>query len=190
MFRFAAIATLAASALLGGCLPPPPPPGHFGPLVTPVTPEAYGQRLCRHLELEDYSACLSEVINYFEIPQADDLPFGRNSNAGPIALVLDRQVYLGRYDSSPLATSFHVTHGNQACWGGYDAFAGATDTILEVRCSDGRRGRAELTSALDGRNGIGRLALEDGTQAEIVYGYTALGQVEPYPYAQWTDPNG
>lgn len=188
MFRSLAVVTAAVSVLIGGCLPPPP--GHFGSFATPVTPNEYGQRLCRHLELEDYSACLSEVLDYFEEPRPDDLPYGRNSNAGPIALVLDRRVYLGRYDGSPLVTSFRVTHGNQSCQGGYDAFAGSTDTILEVRCSDGRRGRADLTSALDGRNGIGRLELEDGTQAEIVYGYTALGQAEPYPYVQWTDPKG
>ncbi|QGU32025.1 hypothetical protein [Thermochromatium tepidum] len=186
MPRFAAIATLAATALISGCLPPPP--GHFGSFVTSVTPDAYGQRLCRHLDLEDYSACLSEVLEYFEKPSPNDLPYGHHSNAGPIALVLDRRVYLGRYDGSPLVTSFHVTHGNQFCQGGYDAFAGSTDAILAVWCSDGRRGRADLTSALDGRNGIGLLELEDGTRAEIVFGYTALGQAEPYPYVHWTPP--
>lgn len=188
MFRFAAIATLTSSVLIGGCLPPPP--GHFGSFATPVTPDEYGQRLCRHLDLEDYSACLSEVLDYFEAPRPNDLSYGRHSNAGPIAMVLDQRVYLGHYQASPLVTSFRVTQGNHYCQGGYDAFAGSTDTILAVQCSDGRRGHADLTSALDGRNGIGRLELEDGTQAEIVFGYTALGQAEPYPYVQWTDPKG
>lgn len=186
MSRFIAAATLVSSILIGGCLPPPP--GHFGSFATPVTPDDYGRRLCRHLAPEDYSACLSEVLDYFETPRADDLPYGRHSNTGPIALVLDQRVYLGRYEATPLATRFRVSHGNQYCQGGYDAFAGSTDAILDVRCSDGRRGRADLTSALDGRNGIGRLELEDGTQADIVFGYTALGQTEPYPYVTWTRP--
>ena len=186
MFPKVAIATLAAALLISGCQQPPP--GHFMPFAAPVSPDEYGQRLCRHLELEDYSSCLNEVLEYFERPTPDDLPYGRNSTAGPIALVLDRRVYLGRYDGSPLVTSFRVTHGNQSCQGGYDAFAGSTDTILAVQCSDGRRGRADLTSALDGRNGIGVLKLEDGAQAEIVFGYTALGQAEPYPYVHWTPP--
>lgn len=180
------VATLASSVLLSGCLPPPP--GHFGSFATPVTPDEYGERLCRHLALEDYSACLSEVLEYFETPQSDTLPYGRHSNSGPIALVLDQQVYLGRYEASPFVTHFRVSHGQQSCRGGYDIFAGSTDTILGVQCSDGRRGRADLTSAVDGRNGIGHLEFEDGTKAEIVFGYTALGQVAPYPYRYPTTP--
>lgn len=178
------LATLVA-VLISGCQPPP---GHFMPFAAPVSPDEYGRRLCRHLELEDYSTCLNEVLDYFERPTPNDLPYGRHSTAGPIALVLERRVYLGRYEGSPLVTRFRVTHGDQYCQGGYDAFAGATDAILAVRCSDGRRGRADMAASIDGRNGLGRLELEDGTQADIVFGYKALGQAEPYPYVTWTRP--
>lgn len=179
---------LMSAILLAACMPPPPPPGYPLPLVKPVSPEEFGDRLCRHLELEDYSGCVSEVMGYFETPIPEEVPFGRHSNAGPIALILGQEVYLGRYDASPFVTSFWVSRDAKYCQGGYDAFAGSTEAILEVRCSDGRRGRADLSSALDGRSGVGVLEFEDGTRGEIVYGYRPLGQAIPYQYVSWQPP--
>ncbi|QIK37504.1 hypothetical protein GWK36_05390 [Caldichromatium japonicum] len=187
MLRHCALA-FAPCIFLAGCMPPPPPPGYLMPLAQSVSPESFGNHLCRHLDLEDYSGCVSEVMGYFETPIPDDVPYGRNSNAGPIALILGQEIYLGRYDASPFVTSFWVNHGAKHCEGNYDAFAGATQAILEVQCSDGRRGRADLGSALDGRSGIGVLRFADGTRGEIVYGYQPLGQAIPYRYVSWTPP--
>ena len=173
MFSRFALLLLILSLVLGGCVAPPP--GQRGPLVQSITPDEYGERLCRHLDLEEYSACLSEVLGYFETHQPNALADGRHSTSGPIALILQRQVYLGQYAISPLAARFRVTRGQHWCEGSYNAMTGSPDAIHVVICSDGRRGRAELTSDLDGRNGIGELELNDGTRADLVFGYRALG---------------
>ncbi|MBK1719979.1 hypothetical protein [Thiocystis violacea] len=178
MFRLVAIAA-GLSTLLGGCVLLPP--AHLGGISTKVAPEDYGQRLCGHLDLEDYSACLSQVLEYFETPRSDTIPAG-HSTSGPIAVTLDDKVYIGHYDSSPLASSFRVSSGSNTCSGGYSAFAGSVDAVFDVYCNDGRSGWADLILAMDGRNGIGRLALDDGSKGGIVFGYTALGQAAPYPY--------
>ncbi len=179
---------LTTCLMLNACMPPPPPPGYRLPLAQPLSPEVFGDRLCRHLELKDYSGCMSEVMDYFETPIPDDVPYGRNSNAGPIALILGQEVYLGRYDASPFITSLWVSRAEKYCQGSYNAFAGSTQAILEVQCSDGRRGRADLGSALDGRSGIGVLEFADGTRGEFVYGYQPLGQAIPYRYISWNPP--
>lgn len=167
------LSVLSFALVLGGCAAAPP--GQRGSLVQSITPDEYGERLCRHLDLEEYSACLSEVLEYFETHQSNTLADGRNSTSGPIALILERQVYLGQYAISPLAARFRVTRGQQWCEGSYNAMTGSADAIHRVVCSDGRRGQAELTSDLDGRNGIGELILDDGTRADLVFGYRALG---------------
>lgn len=178
MFRVVAVAA-GLCVLLGGCALLPP--NRLGGIATKVAPEDYAQRLCRHLDLEDYSACVSEVLDYFERPRPDTIPAGQ-STSGPIAVALDQRIYLGHYDSSPFAASFRVTNGNAACSGSYNAFGGSSDALFDVYCNDGRSGWADLILALDGRNGIGKLMLDDGSQGEIVFGYTALGRAEPYPY--------
>jgi hypothetical protein len=168
------------SALLGGCVLFPP--NHQGGVTTTVSPEDYGQRLCRHLDLEDYAGCLSAVLEYFDQPRADRIAAG-HSTSGPIAVMVNEEVYSGKYDSqSPLAANFRVTNGSNTCSGSYNAFTGSADAVFDVYCNDGRSGWADLILAIDGRNGIGRIALDDGSQGDIVFGYTPLGQAEPYPY--------
>ena len=179
MFRLVAIAA-GLSCLLGGCALLPPL--HEGGLATRVTPDEYGRRLCKHLDLEDYAGCVSEVLEYFETPRANDIAPGR-STSGPIVLMLEEQVYRGHYAStSPFAASFKVSNGVNACSASYNVNTGSADALFDVYCSDGRSGWADLVLALDGRNGIGKLALDDGAQGEIVFGYLPLGQAEPYPY--------
>lgn len=173
------VAILGLSVLLGGC--GAFPPGHQGGISTTVTPQEYGERLCRHLDLEDYPSCLSQVLDYFERPTPDDLPPG-HSTSGPFAVLLGGDVYMGRYSSSPFAADFRVSNGRQGCRGSYSAFAGSSDAIFDVHCDDGRSGWADIVLDSDGRNGIGKLALNDGAHGEIVFGYAALGEARPYPY--------
>ncbi|NEX19049.1 hypothetical protein G3480_01745 [Thiorhodococcus mannitoliphagus] len=179
MFRLVAIAA-AASSLIAGCAFLPP--NHLGGIATKVTPGEYGDRLCRHLDLEDYAGCVSEVLEYFETPHPNDLPPG-HSTSGPIAVMFEEEVYTGHYDSAPpFAASFRVSNGVNACSASYNAGADSRDALFDVYCNDGRSGWADMILAMDGRNGIGKLALDDGSQANIVFGYLPLGQAEPYPY--------
>lgn len=173
------VASAGLSILLGGC--GLFPPSHQGGISTTVSPEDYGQRLCGHLDLEDYPSCLSQVLDYFEQPHADTLPAG-HSTSGPFAVVMGGDVYMGHYSSDPFQASFRVSNGRNGCRGSYNILTGSADAIFDVYCDDGRNGWADIILASDGRNGIGKLALDDGSQGEIVFGYTPLGQAEPYPY--------
>lgn len=166
--------------LLGGCAAVPPT--HLGGIATTIEPEEYGRRLCAYVELEAFPSCLSQVMDYFERPRPDDAPLG-HSTSGPFAVMLEGNVYMGEYSSTPFTARFRVSNGSESCRGDYDAFAGSRDAVFDVYCNDGRAGWADLIRAADGRNGIGRLMLDDGAQGDIVFGYTALGQAEPYPYA-------
>lgn len=173
MSRLLAIAGL--SVLLGGC--GLVPPNHLGGISATVTPEDYGRRLCQHLDLEDYPSCLSQVLEYFEPPQATTLPSG-HSTSGPFAVIMENEFYMGNYRSDLFNASFHVSNGRKGCRGSYSAFAGSADANFDVYCDDGRKGWADIILARDGRNGIGKIALNDGTQGEIVFGYTPLGQAD------------
>ncbi|WP_295456655.1 hypothetical protein [uncultured Thiodictyon sp.] len=174
-------ACLAVAALLGGCgsfLP-----GHIGGLVTYVSPDDYAERLCRGVELEGYPACVSQVLDYFDGPHADPMPRG-HSSSGPFAVAMQGALYLGTYQSSPVAGSFRVASGTNACRGSYSLFGGSRAPLYDVYCDDGRAGWAETVRDQTGANGIGQLTLNDGTKGEIVFGYLPLGRAKPY---QWGD---
>lgn len=179
MFRLIVIAAGLSVALTGCALLLP---NHQGGISTMVSPDEYGDRLCRHLDLEDYAGCMSEVLEYFETPRPDVIPAG-HSTSGPIAVMMKEDVYIGQYDSlPPFAASFRVSNDTNACSASYNAAAGSVDAVFDVYCSDGRSGWADIISAIDGRNGIGRLVLDDGSEGDIVFGYLPLGQAKPYPY--------
>jgi hypothetical protein len=173
------------ASLLGGCgsfLP-----GHIGGITTYVSPDDYGERLCRQVPLESYPSCLSNVLDYFEQPRADDVP--GHSTAGPFAVAMDGALYLGTYDSTPFAAHFRVSSGVKACHGSYNAFTGSRAALFDVYCDDGRAGWADTIRDQTGRNGIGQLTLSDGTKGDIVFGYVPLGRATPYPWGDvWTPP--
>lgn len=183
-YRPAALALLLPAVLPVGC--GFMAPGHVGGISTFVSPDDYGERLCESVELEDYPSCLSSVLDYFEAPRADDVP--GQSTAGPFAVAMDGGLYLGTYSSvPPFVASFRVSNGANACRGSYDVFTGSRDALFDVYCDDGRAGWADITLDQSGRNGIGQLTLNDGTQGDIVFGYVPLGQATPFPYTDvWT----
>lgn len=186
-YRLAVLAAAPALALLpAGCgfLMP----GHAGGISTFVSPMDYGQRLCANVELEAYPSCLSNVLDYFEQPRADDVPPGQ-STSGPFAVSMDGGLYLGTYSSTPpFAASFRVSNGPKSCRGAYNALTGSQDALFDVYCDDGRAGWADIVLDQSGRNGIGQLTLNDGTQGDIVFGYVPLGQATPFPYTDVFTP--
>jgi hypothetical protein len=183
--RLAAIATVPVlAALPAGCS------GHLGGIATWVTPDDYGERLCADVELEAYPSCLSNVLDYFEEPRADHVP--GQSTSGPFSVIMEGGLYLGTYSSiPPFVASFRVSNGANACRGSYNAFTGSQDALFDVYCDDGRAGWAGIIRDQSGRNGIGQLTLNDGTQGEIVFGYVPLGQATPFPFTDvFTVPPG
>lgn len=186
-YRFAAFAAVSAwAALSAGCgfLMP----GHTGGIFTYVSPEDYGERLCAHVNLEAYPACVSQVLDYFEEPRSDRLPSGY-STSGPFAVAMDNALYMGTYESTPpFAASFRVSNGVKGCRGSYNALKGSQDAVFDVYCDDGRAGWAAIIRDQSGRNGIGQLTLNDGTQGDIVFGHTPLGKAIPFPYTDVFTP--
>ena len=175
------IATLVLALFLNGCgyaLP-----GHIGGLVTYIPPEEYGKRLCAHVDLELYPACLSQVLDHFDDPRA---PGNSRDRSGPlpIAVAMDDRLYLGTFDWGPFNSSFSVTSGTKTCRGSYSAFGGSQDALYDVYCNDGRAGWAATIRDQSGNNGIGQLTLTDGTQGDIVFGHRPLGLAEPIDLGQ------
>lgn len=177
------IPVAAAAFSLGGCgvlLP-----GHFGGISTAIGDQDYAERLCGYLDLEDYPACLSHVLERFDEKISNDVP--GHGTSGPFVVIMEGSFYVGSYDSHPFAASFRVSNGENGCRGSYSAFTGSQDALFDVYCDDGRSGWADIISAVDGRNGIGQITLSDGTKGDIVFGYKATGQAEGYPWGDvWT----
>jgi hypothetical protein len=154
----------------------------LGGIVTRVSPEDYGERLCSGVDLEAYPACMTTVLDYFDQPTADADPPGAGTS-GPFAVVMDGGLYLGDYTSiPPFSARFRVDNGVNACRGSYNAQAGSRTSLFDVYCDDGRAGWADIIHDTSGRSGIGRLTLDDGTDGDIIFGYQPLGQAEPYAY--------
>lgn len=142
---------------------------------TTVQPIEYAQTLCETVPRAEYSTCASRVLEHHrDWVWETDLPPGY-STSGPFAMVAANQLYLGSYVSNPFAAYFRASSGASTCRGSYNAFAGSRDAILDVRCSDGRTGTADLVLDQKGRNGIGEMIFDDGTSGRIVFGHGAAG---------------
>ncbi|NCA69499.1 MAG: hypothetical protein EOM91_05205 [Sphingobacteriia bacterium] len=161
---------LCGAALAGCALVPP---SHVGGIGASIRPMDYAARLCRPVSIEQYPACVSAVLDVFDQPRPN-LPPPGHSTSGPFAVILADALYLGEYRSTPFAASFEVSHGTHQCRGAYSALRGSPDAIYDVHCNDGRMGWADVIRASDGRNGIGRFMLDDGTRGDIVFGHLPL----------------
>lgn len=148
-------------------------PERFDAVYTPISAAEYGEFLCKHLDIEQYASCVNRVEDFYR-NSARDAGSQGSSNAGPFAVVVDREVFLGSYRSDPFSAYFRVSSGTKACRGSYNAFAGSSAPIFDVRCNNGRRGKANIVRSADGRNGIGVVYMEDGTKGTIVFGAAAV----------------
>jgi hypothetical protein len=169
MTRFHLVATL--STLLGGC--GLVQPNHLGGISVAVAPMDYGRRLCAPAEPESHASCLNRVLD--DIDRRGRRPSAGSSTAGPFAVIMQGDIFLGDYRSSLFAAEFNVAKADQRCRGAYNAFTGSADALFDVYCDDGRSGWADLIRAHDGRNGIGKIVLDDGTEGDIVFGHLPLG---------------
>lgn len=155
-------------------------PDRFQAVYTPVSPAEIGERLCRGVELEDYASCINQTVDYYREASREPPPRGA-ATAGPFAMELNGRLYLGTYDSDPFSAYFRVADGTSVCRGAYNALAGDTEAVFEVRCDDGRRGTADIVLDRKGRNGIGGVVMDDGTRGDIVFGHGAV-RIIPPPY--------
>lgn len=59
------------------------------------------------------------------------------------------------------------------CAGTYDSMNTSVTISMPVQCSDGRKGIVIATREANGIDGSGRVRLEDGTEADFVFGKAA-----------------
>lgn len=69
--------------------------------------------------------------------------------------------------------TFSVADGRLTCGGTYNTWAIRRTIEMPVRCSDGRTGTAVATRDITFLAGRGRVSLNDGTQADFVFGRDA-----------------
>lgn len=149
-------------------------PERWGALYTPITVEEYGELLCGHLDPADYATCVNRTwAHYRQAQRQPNLP--GESTSGPFAVVVGNEILLGTYWSQPFAAHFRVSNERLVCQGGYDAFAGDTQAVFQVRCNNGLKGKAQMVRDRNGRNGIGGIYMDDGTTGKIVFGPDTLG---------------
>lgn len=69
--------------------------------------------------------------------------------------------------------SFSVSDGVLTCSGTYNSLDQSVTISIPVACNDGRKGIIIATRQADGLNGSGRVRLNDGTEADFVFGDAA-----------------
>lgn len=140
-----------------------------------VKPLDYARRLCRLEPMVERHTCMTEVVSHYrESRDRDRDRTVQDATDGPFVAFIDNALYSGRYVSNPFAAAFTVSDGVTICRGRYSAFAGDTQPIFQVRCSDGRAGQAQIVLDQTGRNGIGRLWMASGTTGDILFGDDAI----------------
>jgi hypothetical protein len=138
-------------------------------LYTPVTSSEFTRRLCKHVDVEDYATCANRIEDVYR-DSVDDPGSPGSSTSGPFAVVLAGDVLVGNYRSDPFSASFRVSSSSNSCAGSYNAIYGDKEPAFDVWCDDGRRGTARIVRDRHGRNGIGVVQMDDGTQGSIVFG--------------------
>lgn len=68
---------------------------------------------------------------------------------------------------------FNVTDGKLTCAGSYDGYDTSTTISMPVHCNDGRKGMVIATRDAGGRSGSGRVRLDDGMDADFIFGPAA-----------------
>jgi hypothetical protein len=144
-------------------------PDRWAALYSPVGVAEYGDLLCGHLDLEDYSSCVNRVWGSYR-EELRRTPEPGRSTSGPFAVVVNDQLLLGSYWSDPFSASFSVSSDRVACRGSYSALHGDRRPVFDVSCDNGMRGRAEIVRDRSGRGGIGRVYMEDGEVGGVVFG--------------------
>jgi hypothetical protein len=69
--------------------------------------------------------------------------------------------------------SFTATDGTLTCGGSYDSMSLEQTITMPVLCSDGRKGIVIATRDSSGLSGHGRVRLNDGTEADFIFGSAA-----------------
>ena len=74
------------------------------------------------------------------------------------------------YSQGGAFASFQVSSDRNACKGSYNALQGDEDAVFDVWCDNGEQGSARMVRDRHGRDGVGAVELNDGTEGRIVFG--------------------
>lgn len=169
--KIVAVSMSLCVALTVGCASSTAP--QEGQLFTWVSSIEYARHICRTVELDDYATCVNRMLAVYQEPNPTKFP-PQQGTSGPFMATVDGQNYYGWYRSQPFIADFRASDGRTTCRGGYNALAGDTAAIFDVRCDDGRTGTADMILDQSGRNGTGTITLSGSHTGDLVFGRDAL----------------
>lgn len=96
------------------------------------------------------------------------------SGTVPVALIgSDGNIMRGTATASLQGSTFHVAGGGRTCAGSYDGNDYSITISMAVQCSDGKRGLVIVTRDPCLCSGSGRVRMQDGSEADFVFGKAA-----------------
>jgi hypothetical protein len=102
------------------------------------------------------------------------LAVGGCASTLPVALITsDWQVMRGTVTASLQGGSFQVAGHGRMCAGSYDSLNHSPTISMPVQCSDGKRGMVIVNRDPSGMSGNGRVRMQDGSEADFVFGEPA-----------------
>jgi hypothetical protein len=92
----------------------------------------------------------------------------------PVAVIGDNGQILGGTATAAMSGgTFQVTDGKLTCAGSYDSWSTSVTISMPVHCNDGRKGLVIATRDAGGMSGSGRVRLDDGMEADFIFGDAA-----------------
>ena len=92
----------------------------------------------------------------------------------PVAVIGENgEVMRGTTTASLGSGSFSVSDGKITCAGSYDSSDRSITISMPVLCSDGRKGIIIVTRNRNLQSGSGRVRMDDGTEADFIFGEAA-----------------
>lgn len=91
----------------------------------------------------------------------------------PVAVVSKDGVMRGTATSSLSGGTFRVSNTTKVCSGSYDSLDSSPTITMIVQCDDGKKGFAIVTRDRSGLSGHGRVRMNDGTEADLIFGDAA-----------------
>ena len=99
---------------------------------------------------------------------------GGCSSTQPVAAITKSgQILRGTATATLEQGSFEVTDGKLTCVGSYNPLTESTILSAKVTCNGGRTGFAIITRDAGLQSGSGRVRLNDGSDADLVFGAAA-----------------
>ena len=91
----------------------------------------------------------------------------------PVAVVSKEGIMRGTATATLSGGSFRVSDDKKVCVGSYNSLDTSPTISMIVQCDDGRKGIAIVTRDQSGLSGHGRVRMNDGTEADLIFGDAA-----------------